>query len=86
MGQRRVDQLSHYKSINTQKSFERLMDLNRRHHYPFIALMEPFQDSMEIDHYKRKLGFSHATVNMPRKIWIFWREEWIGRIELDSIQ
>ncbi|KAK4721761.1 hypothetical protein R3W88_011994 [Solanum pinnatisectum] len=48
--------------------------------------MEPFQDPMELDHYKRKLGFSHMAVNMLGKIWVFWREEWIESIALDSIQ
>ncbi|KAG5600047.1 hypothetical protein H5410_031417 [Solanum commersonii] len=51
------------RSINTQKSFERLLDLNKRHHYSFIALMEPFQNSSELEHLKRKLGFDKAGVN-----------------------
>lgn len=35
-------------SVNTQNAFRRLMDLNRRFHYSFIALMEPFQGPEEI--------------------------------------
>jgi len=62
------------RSVNAQKSFERLMDLNKRHRYSFIALMEPFQNPSELDEYKRKLGFEHAGVNSSGKIWgVFWR-------------
>ncbi|KAG5586749.1 hypothetical protein H5410_047183 [Solanum commersonii] len=50
------------RSVNTQKYFERLLDLNRRHHYSFIILMEPFQNSSELEQYKRKLGFDNAGV------------------------
>ncbi|WMV24639.1 hypothetical protein MTR67_018024 [Solanum verrucosum] len=62
------------------------MDLNKRNHYAFIALMEPFQDPSEIDQYKRKLGFDNAGVNCSRKNWYFWRAEWEGNIILDTVQ
>lgn len=62
------------------------MDLNRRHQYSFVALMEPFQDPLELDQYKRKLGFNNAYANSSGKIWIFWREEWEGSVILDSLQ
>lgn len=42
------------RSVNTQNSFERLIDLNKRHHYLFIALLEPFQDPQELEQYKKK--------------------------------
>ena len=47
------------------------MDLNKRHRYSFIALMEPFENLFELEDYKRKLGFEHAGVNNFGKIWAF---------------
>lgn len=44
------------------------MNLNRRYHYPFIALMEPFQAPSELDQFKRRLGFNNAGVNTSGKI------------------
>lgn len=73
-------------SVKTQKAFDRLIDLNKRHHYKYIALMEPFQDPQEIEKYKRRLGFQHAYCNCSSKIWIFWVEEWQGEILRDNIQ
>lgn len=58
--------------VNTQKSFGRLTDLSMRHHYSFIGLMEPFQDLLELDQYKRKLGFENVMVNYSGKTWIFY--------------
>lgn len=52
------------------------MELNKRNHNSFIALMEPFQDPQDLDQYKRKLGFVNAMINCSAKIWIFWEEEW----------
>lgn len=59
------------RSVNTQKSFERLIDLNKRYHYAFVALMEPFQDPSELDNFRRKLGFDNAGVNCSGKIGFF---------------
>lgn len=58
--------------INTQNAFGRLIDLNRRHHCSFIALIEPFQEHGAINKYKRGIGFDHAMVNCSSKIWIFF--------------
>lgn len=44
------------------------MDLNWRHHYSFIALMEPFQDPKEPEQYKNKLGLKYALTNYSAKI------------------
>jgi len=60
------------------------MDLNKRFHYSFIALMEPFQSPSELDQYKRKLGFENAGVNCSG-IFFFWREDWEGDIILDTV-
>lgn len=62
------------------------MDLNRRHHYAFIALMEPFQNPSVLEQYKMKLGFDKAATNCDGKIWYFWKDEWMGSILLDTIQ
>lgn len=57
--------------VNTQSAFGKLIDLNSRCHYSFIALMEPFQGPDKIQNYRTRLGFDHATVNNSSKIWIF---------------
>ncbi|XP_059306288.1 uncharacterized protein LOC132057690 [Lycium ferocissimum] len=72
--------------VNTQQSFERLTDLNRRHHYALIALMEPFQSADSIDSYKSRLRYQNAHVNYSGKIWIFWADEWQGLVMSDSEQ
>lgn len=74
------------RSVNTQKSFERLIDLNKRYHYAFVALMEPFQDPLELDNFRRKLGFDNAGVNCSGKIWFFSISEWKGINILDTVQ
>lgn len=65
------------KSVNTQDAIGRLIDMNRRCHYSFIALMEPFRASEELDHYRSRIGFDHALVNVFKKIWIFWKDDWL---------
>ena len=66
------------RSVNSKNSFTRLMELNRSHIYSFIALLEPFQDPIEFEQYKGKLGINHALANFSSKIWIFWRI--LGRV------
>ncbi|KAG5616263.1 hypothetical protein H5410_016087 [Solanum commersonii] len=46
----------------------------------------PLQDPSELEQYKRRLGFSHASVNSSGKIWVFWKEDWESSSVLDSIQ
>ncbi|KAG5594895.1 hypothetical protein H5410_036127 [Solanum commersonii] len=48
----------------SQKAFERLIGLNRRYKYIFIALMGPFQRSYELDQYQRKLGDNKQRLTM----------------------
>ncbi|KAK4731189.1 hypothetical protein R3W88_024177 [Solanum pinnatisectum] len=50
------------RSVNTQNAFERLLDLNRRHHFSYIS-------------YRRRIGLRNALVNCSSKIWIFWHED-----------
>ncbi|XP_059310982.1 uncharacterized protein LOC132062424 [Lycium ferocissimum] len=52
------------KSVNTQQSFERLTNLNRSNRYSIIVLMEPFEDSAEVENFRRKLGMETAFVNI----------------------
>ncbi|KAG5606684.1 hypothetical protein H5410_028176 [Solanum commersonii] len=68
------------------QAFERLMGLNRRLKYNFIALMEPFQDPKQLDQYKRKLGCQNAYCNVSAKIWVFWEDDWKGEVLRDSMQ
>lgn len=64
------------RSVQTQNSFERVLDSKRRYHYSFIALLEPFQRPQKLELYKRKLGMEHAVGNFSNKIWVFWNEDW----------
>lgn len=74
------------RSINIQNDFGKLMDLNRRHHYSFVALMEPSEDPSDLDQYKRKLGFNNAVANCSGKFGFFWKDDWEGTLLIDSIQ
>ncbi|KAK6773984.1 hypothetical protein RDI58_029223 [Solanum bulbocastanum] len=74
------------RSVNTQESFERLMDLKRRHHYSYIALMEPFQGPYDLDKYKSRLGMDKAMANYSSKIWVFWNADWEAEVISDSYQ
>lgn len=56
------------RSVNTQNTFGRLFDMNKIYHYSFIALMELFQASKEIEQYKNRIGFDHALANCSEKI------------------
>lgn len=73
------------RSFNTHKTFEILMDLNRRNYYAFIAPMEPFQDPIQVEDHRRKLGFNNGATNYSSKIY-FWKEEWAATVILDTIQ
>ncbi|XP_059290764.1 uncharacterized protein LOC132044295 [Lycium ferocissimum] len=48
--------------------------------------MEPFQDPIAIEEYRRKLGFQNCKVNCSGKIWIFWTDEWLGVVISESEQ
>ncbi|XP_060210563.1 uncharacterized protein LOC132637499 [Lycium barbarum] len=65
------------RSVNTQNYFERLTELNRRHHYSLIALMEPFHGLDEVESYRRRLGIHNSMVNISEKIWIFGTDDWL---------
>lgn len=63
------------RSVNSQQAFERLTNLNRRNQYWHIGLMEPFQDSSNIEMYERTLGHHTELANCSGKFWLFVREE-----------
>lgn len=69
-----------YRSVNSQESFERLVDLRRRYHYSFIAILEPFQDASNLEEYGRQSGLNNAFANSSGKIWIFWENAWQGSL------
>lgn len=71
-------------SVNSQNSFEKVIEMNRRNHFQFTALLEPFQDTGEIEHYKRRLGFDRAAVNSTAKIWVLWKDHWNGQVIVDN--
>lgn len=56
------------RSVNTQNSLDRLMDLNRKNHYPFITLMEPFQAPSQIELYRIQIAFNYVGMNKSGKI------------------
>ncbi|KAK4733470.1 hypothetical protein R3W88_007731 [Solanum pinnatisectum] len=74
------------RSVRSQNAFERVTDLNRRHHYSYIALLEPFQSPFKLEYYRRKLGLPNAKVSSSAKIWIFWEENWEVEGSTDTTQ
>nr|XP_016462863.1 PREDICTED: uncharacterized protein LOC107785951 [Nicotiana tabacum] len=63
------------RSINTQKAFNRLINLHRKYNFYLIGLMEPWQDINKLEEYRRKLGIQSAYANMNGKIWAFVDED-----------
>ncbi|KAG5618379.1 hypothetical protein H5410_018203 [Solanum commersonii] len=59
------------RSVNTQKAFTRLVNMHKRYQFYFVGLMEPFEDSQNLEEFRRKLGMKHVAVNTNRKIWVF---------------
>lgn len=59
------------RSVNTKRAFEKLITMHRQHHFKFIGLMEPMQQSRKLERYKRKIGFAQSFVNISNKIWAF---------------
>ncbi|KAG5614745.1 hypothetical protein H5410_014569 [Solanum commersonii] len=62
--QSQINTISKNGFVRTQKSFDRLIKLHKRHHYSYIALLEPFQSPSEIEVYRQKLGLANARVNI----------------------
>lgn len=49
--------------------------MHRQHQFQFIGLMEPMQQSRKLDRYRRRIGFTQATVNVSNKIRAFVDEK-----------
>ncbi|KAG5577077.1 hypothetical protein H5410_057211 [Solanum commersonii] len=48
------------RSVRTQNSFERLIELNKRHQHFYISILEPFQSLSDLDSYKARLGMQNS--------------------------
>ncbi|XP_059295510.1 uncharacterized protein LOC132048842 [Lycium ferocissimum] len=48
--------------------------------------MEPFQEPEVIEEYRIRLGVQNAMINVSKKIWLFWTEEWHAQVIADSVQ
>lgn len=60
-----------FRSVNTHETFERVVQLNQKHHFSLIALMEPFTNRTRIEAFRRRLGMEQAFVNANGQIWVF---------------
>ncbi|XP_060182388.1 uncharacterized protein LOC132612058 [Lycium barbarum] len=74
------------RSVNTQQSFDRLTNLNRRNSYSIIGLIEPFEDAEQVERFRSKLGIETTFVNISGKIWLFLSEDIQGSVEIDNEQ
>ncbi|XP_070022763.1 uncharacterized protein [Nicotiana sylvestris] len=59
------------RSVNTMQAFERLITMHRQHHFEFIGILEPMQQSNKMKNYRRRIGLAQAVVNVSNKIWVF---------------
>ncbi|XP_075083474.1 uncharacterized protein LOC142167215 [Nicotiana tabacum] len=74
------------RSVNTKKAFERLVTMYRQHHFRFVGLMEPMQQSRKLERYIRRIEFAQAFVNISNKIWAFIDDEYEVTILFDMPQ
>ncbi|XP_070017110.1 uncharacterized protein LOC142172446 [Nicotiana tabacum] len=59
------------RSVNTMQAFERLVTMHRKHHFEFIGILEPMQQSHKMERYRARIGLAQAVVNVSNKIWAF---------------
>lgn len=59
------------RSVNTQKVFTRLITLQKRYHFIFIGLMEPFQVNKNIEKYRKRLEIQSSTANSSEKYGLY---------------
>ncbi|XP_019232504.1 PREDICTED: uncharacterized protein LOC109213198 [Nicotiana attenuata] len=59
------------RSVNTMQAFERLITMHRQHHFEFIGVIEPMQQSNKMERYRARIGLAQAVVNISNKIWAF---------------
>ncbi|XP_016498057.1 uncharacterized protein LOC107816829 [Nicotiana tabacum] len=60
------------RGVESKGAFDRLIKLVNFYKVSFVALLEPFVHSSNLEQYKRKLGFQHTIANCNGKIWCFW--------------
>lgn len=56
------------RSVNTMQAFERLITMHRQHHFKFIGILEPMQQSSKMERYTTRIGLAQAVVNVSNKI------------------
>ncbi|XP_070023012.1 uncharacterized protein [Nicotiana sylvestris] len=59
------------KSVNAMQAFERLITMLRKHHFEFIGILEPMQQSHKMERYRARIGLAQVVVNVSNKIWAF---------------
>nr|XP_016475204.1 PREDICTED: uncharacterized protein LOC107796895 [Nicotiana tabacum] len=59
------------RSVNTMQAFERLITMHRKHHFEFIGILDPMQQSHKMERYRARIGLAQAVVNVSNKIWAF---------------
>ncbi|XP_019257600.1 PREDICTED: uncharacterized protein LOC109235803 [Nicotiana attenuata] len=74
------------RSVNTMQAFESLILMHRHHHFEFIGVIEPMQQSNEVEKYRSKIGMAQAVVNVSNKIWAFIDEVFEVTILYNMVQ
>ncbi|XP_070034821.1 uncharacterized protein [Nicotiana tomentosiformis] len=74
------------RSVNTQKAFQRLINLHRKYNFYLIGLIESWQDINKLEVYRRKLGIESAFVNVNGMIWAFIDEDIDVEVLIDMDQ
>ncbi|XP_019234735.1 PREDICTED: uncharacterized protein LOC109215174 [Nicotiana attenuata] len=63
------------RSVKKKQAFERLINMNKQHHFQFIGIVEPKQKPRKLEWYRRKKGMLQACGNVSNKIWVFVDED-----------
>ncbi|XP_070039509.1 uncharacterized protein [Nicotiana tomentosiformis] len=74
------------RSVNTMQAFKRLITMHRQHHFEFIGIMEPMQQSSKVENYRRRIGLAQAMVNVSNKTWAFIDEVYEVTIMYNMVQ
>lgn len=74
------------RSVNTEKDFQRLINLHRKHNFYLILLMEPWHDINQLEVYIRRLGIEYVIANMNGKILDFVDEDIDFQVLIDMEQ
>lgn len=55
------------RSVRTMQAFERLITLNKQHHFEFIGIMEPKQQARKLERTKEELDLPRLLQMYPIK-------------------